>query len=74
MCVWKMIKKIRNIIMGWYRYLFKPKSKLARNREQICKRCSYKETLFGQEWCSLCWCLISAKVEVEDEKCNDSRW
>lgn len=69
-----VIRKIKNIIIGWYRYLFKPKSKLAINRLKICSRCSHKEKILGEYFCNKCWCCIRAKVEVEEEHCDDNRW
>lgn len=68
------MKKLKNIIIGWYRYLFKTQSKLAKNRLMICKNCSYKVKYFNQDVCDLCGCVLKAKVEVEDEKCYDNRW
>lgn len=71
---WKMVKKIKNIIVGWYRKLTGKKSDFADNRQNICSRCSYREKYAGMYWCSLCGCEIVAKSEVEDETCLDGRW
>lgn len=72
--MWKMVKKLKNIIIGWYRYLFKPMPKFAKNRYAICKRCSHNIKECGLETCNICFCVIKAKVMVEDEQCYDGRW
>lgn len=74
MYCWKMIKKLRNIIIGWYRYLFRPVPTFAENRRKICSKCSYNEDVCGIKYCSLCGCVIAAKTLVEDEQCYDNRW
>lgn len=74
MYIRKMVRKIKNIIVGWYRKLTGRKSNFAENRIKICKRCSHREEFAGMEFCSLCFCEIYAKSEVEDEICLDGRW
>lgn len=69
-----MFKSIRNIVVGWYRKLTGKKEDFADNRLKICKRCSYRETFWGEDICSKCGCFLSAKVLVEDEICLDGRW
>lgn len=69
-----MVRKIKNIIIGWYRYLFHKEPKYARDRRWICNRCSHKSKLLGKDICSLCGCFIEPKTLVEDEKCLDGRW
>lgn len=69
-----MVKKIRNIITGWYRRLIGKNYDFAEDRYKICKRCSYMESFLGEEYCSLCGCPIHSKKLVEDEICLDGRW
>lgn len=69
-----IIKKISNIIIGWYRKLFNKKSELAMKRLNICKTCPYKIRICKQDICDLCGCVLDAKVRVEDEQCYDNRW
>lgn len=69
-----MIRKIGNIIKGWYRKLTCKKYDFAENRLKICRRCSHKEEFAGMEFCSLCFCELQAKSNVEDEICLDGRW
>lgn len=68
------MKKLKNIIIGWYRKLTNRKSDYSLNRLQICSRCSYREEFAGMYFCSKCFCELTAKSEVEDEKCLDGRW
>lgn len=75
MCNWEMVKKIRNIIVGWWKYFFvRHKEDFASHRLEICKRCMYKEKFMGKDTCSLCGCICEVKVLVEDERCLDGRW
>ena len=69
-----VMKKIRNIIIGWYRKLFNKNSDLATYRLSICRACPYKIRIYKQDLCDLCGCVLDAKVRVEDEKCYDNRW
>ena len=70
----KFIYTIRNIVVGWCRFLFKKQSPMARNRLMICKMCAHKERIIGMDFCGMCGCCIPAKVEIEDERCEDNRW
>lgn len=69
-----MLRKIKNIIIGWFNYLFKPMPKFAKNRYEICKRCSYRKIELGYEYCSLCGCALPVKCFVPEEFCDDKRW
>ena len=68
------MKKVKNIIIGWYRKIFNKKSELAEKRLAICGTCSYKTKLCGQDICDLCGCVLDAKVRVEDEQCYNNKW
>ena len=72
-CV-KMIKKIRNILIGWYRKIFNLKSNLCKYRLNICKNCPNKKKFFGHDVCDLCGCELDAKCRVEDEYCYINKW
>lgn len=67
-----IMKKVKNIIIGWYRKIFNKKSELAEKRLAICSTCSYKTKLCGQDICDLCGCVLDAKVRVEDEQCYNN--
>lgn len=68
------MKKIKNIIVGWYRKIFNKNNDLAQKRLSVCKVCPYKITICKQDICNLCGCVLSAKTRVEDEQCYDNRW
>lgn len=70
----KFFKKLGNIIEGWFKYLFKPQSELAKKRLEICRECPHRITIAGEDICSKCFCGIYAKAEVADEICYDGRW
>lgn len=65
---------MKNIIKGWYRKIFKQYSQLARQRLNICDACPHKIKMLKQDVCDLCWCVLDAKVRVEDEKCYNNKW
>ena len=71
---WKMIKKIKNIIIGWYTHFFKTKSEFSKQRLEICMKCPHRTQVLGEDICSLCYCVCKVKVTVEDETCYDGRW
>lgn len=61
------------IIKGWYRFLFRKKSAMARARLAICLPCEFRRGRF----CSVCWCELDAKAELnkdEDEGCPKNKW
>lgn len=62
--------KLRSICIGWWRFLFAKRSEMAKKRVFLCKGCQFKKGYF----CSVCWCEIHAKAEVEDEKCPMGYW
>jgi hypothetical protein len=61
---------IFRIIKGWYRFLFKPQSEMAKKRLAICKVCDLRQGKF----CGVCWCELDAKAELEEEKCPKGKW
>ena len=69
-----MVKKIRNIIVGWWRKLFSDSPVWVNQRREICNKCQHMTSLGKTKWCTLCWCEIYAKTAVEDEICYDGRW
>lgn len=69
-----MIKKIWNILMGWYYKIFNKKNNLAKQRMLICKECHHKTLFLNQEICNLCGCVLDAKVRVENEQCYENKW
>lgn len=70
-----MVIHIKNIIIGWFRKIFKKNNELADKRLKICKNCPHRICLTKNlEICELCGCELDAKSRVEDEICHDGRW
>ena len=68
------IKKVWNIIKGWFYKLFKKKQNLADIRLAICNTCEHRtETSLGYA-CAQCGCILYAKTRVEDEQCDLDKW
>lgn len=68
-----MVKKIKNIIKGWFKRIFNFDSELSRKRLEICDKCPHKTKILGDAYCSICWCALKSKSMVEDETCYDGR-
>ena len=69
-----MVKKIKHIIIGWFRKLFGIDQDLANIRLAICRQCpSRTYTSLGYA-CKECGCILDAKARVEDEKCDMNKW
>lgn len=68
MSCWKMVKKLINIIKGWYYKIFNKNDKLAKKRIAICKRCNscVHIDMIG-DICNECGCVLEAKARVLDE-------
>lgn len=67
-------EKFRHIFIGWTFKLFGIEDTLANRRWASCQTCcKIKNTKLG-EICTLCGCVIDAKVRVEDEHCELGRW
>lgn len=71
----KMVKKLINIIKGWYFSLFNKNEQLANKRISICKKCEYCMHIENLgDICDECGCILDAKTRVEDEKCELNKW
>lgn len=69
-----VIKKLWNILQGWYYKLFKEEQELADKRLPICNSCEHRiETSLGYA-CGQCGCILDAKTRVEDEHCDLGKW
>lgn len=70
-----MVKKLINIIKGWWYLLFNKNEKLAKKRIAICKKCKSLEhiEMLG-DICGECGCILEAKARVKDEKCELNKW
>ena len=64
------MRKVINIIKGWYYKAFDKHHDLYKQRIEICNRCEKKVTLTKNfTVCSVCGCELSAKTRVLSEKC-----
>ena len=70
----RMLKKVRNIIIGTYRNIFNKKQDLATIRLKHCKKCEHRIPFLGQYICDQCGCILESKVRVEDEHCMIDKW
>jgi hypothetical protein len=70
-----MVKKLVNIIKGWYYKIFNKNEQLARKRIAICNKCkSRKHIDMIGDICNECGCVLSAKARVTDEQCELNKW
>lgn len=69
-----ILKKLRNIIVGWFNKIFNRENKLAEKRLAICNNCPKKVKFLGEDVCDICLCVIDAKVRVKEEQCHDGKW
>ena len=69
-----VLKKLWNIIKGWYYKIFNKKQGIANDRLEICHQCSNKINSALGDACSLCGCILDAKTRVKDEKCDIDKW
>lgn len=71
----KMVKKLINILKGWYYRFFNRNEELARKRIAICNKCSHKLHLdMIGDICDECGCVLEAKTRVLDEQCDLNKW
>lgn len=65
-----MLKKLREIINGYYHLLFSNKEQYQIDRLRICKECPMKKGLL----CGECGCLIVAKTASKISHCPLQKW
>lgn len=70
----RIIRKIRNIIIGTYRNIFNKNQDLATIRLKYCNKCEHRMFFMGQYICDQCGCILESKVRVEDEHCMIDKW
>lgn len=66
-----LVKKIKSIVRGWFRYMFLSRSKMAARRLSICAECEHGK---GRVTCAVCSCYLKAKAESEEEECPLNKW
>ena len=74
MYCWKVVNKIKNIIVGNWRNLTGYSSDLQKKRLQICKTCKHNIKYGKARVCNQCWCIIKSKTSIENEKCLLNKW
>lgn len=70
----RILKKIINILKGWFRKIFGLNQTLADVRLKICNQCPHKVNTSLGYVCDECGCIIDAKTRVEDEHCDLDKW
>lgn len=70
----RVLRKIRNIIIGTYRNIFNKNQDLATIRLKYCNKCEHRILFMGQYICDQCGCILESKVRVEDEHCMIDKW
>lgn len=64
------MRKLFNIAKGWYLFLFAKRSRMAKERLEICLKCPFRKGYF----CGECWCELHAKAEIDTEECPKNFW
>jgi len=71
----RIIKKIRNIIIGTWNNVFHRNNEIAEKRLKICYACDKCFTLSKNiKICTLCGCVLESKARVDNEKCELNLW
>lgn len=70
----RILKKIRNIIIGTYRNIFNKNQDMATIRLKYCNKCEHRILFMKQYICDQCGCILESKVRVEDEHCMIDKW
>jgi len=66
----RLFDKLKRILTGFYLVLTGNDSPMAIKRRLICKDCELRKGLV----CGECGCVISAKVQLEEEECPVGKW
>ena len=67
-----LITKIKHIIIGNFNNILYKKSKLEQDRLEKC--INFSHTIFNNKVCEICYCIIDAKVTIDEEKCPIKKW
>ena len=71
----KLLRKLRNIIIGNINNLFGLNKEISNNRMLICDKCEHEIILFKiGKTCNNCGCILKAKTTVENEHCKLNKW
>lgn len=64
------MKKVQNIILGWWFYFTNQHNELAQERLAICAPCIHRKGVL----CGLCGCVLQAKARLIEENCPANKW
>lgn len=64
------MKKLLNIIFGWWFWITNRNDRLAQERLKICSTCQYRK----QFLCGECGCVLQAKARITEELCPRKKW
>ena len=64
----KLLRKLRNIIIGNINNLFGLNKEISNNRMLICDKFKIGKI------CNNCGCILKAKTTVENEHCKLNKW
>lgn len=64
------MRKLYNVLKGWFIFIFYKRSELANQRLKICFRCPYRFAVV----CEICGCELHAKASLDDEECPKGFW
>lgn len=68
-----LLMKIKNIIIGNFNRAFHINNN--KDRYNICKDCKYVRDIKGIGlMCGICYCIIKAKITIEEEHCPKGKW
>lgn len=71
----QMVIKLRNILIGNFKNIFKIRPEYYKERYKICDKCDHKKRVKGfGEYCDVCGCIIKSKISVKSEKCYLNKW
>jgi hypothetical protein len=68
------MKKIKNILTGWFLVLIFWDSPKAKKRREVCKTCTHLKGWFWFVYCNDCGCPIIAKSRIDEEECPLNKW
>ena len=66
----RILRKVRNILSGWFLVLIFWDSEQAKKRRAICKACPSRKGIV----CGICLCPLPMKTRVKDEYCDLGKW
>ena len=73
-----MFKQLKYILLAYLELVldlvFRKDDELAKDRLKICAECKHRKEVLFVGVCSLCGCVLKAKVKCKECKCDLSKW